>query len=578
MKSDNFNDNAGLLFFVQRMYEMLFHYTIDIFRVPLLNTRLLSREFLKTCEEVRAGILKFESTNPILDELKSSLHQDPVVKELIPTQEKVFIEKKLSDRDSKNVFGGVQYLYNRMNNRAYYAATKDLLIKTASMPKEKKKIEAIARIFVTELISYGYTQNDIFHELQKTMLSKGSEVGIDDMKAFLDRFDFKKHSYNVYFVAKAIDGASPIEQVPFLRKLFTVEDDGNFTKAAQKCGAVGSDSVLLIPDINSLDAYGAAKDAEGRLEFAMRFHSFLINERIVRLSEKCVVVDIKTGDCAYPNCGEEAHHLIKPLPKDRSKLAEDSIETLILIFRETKNIDEFDRIVKAIDLHNSSITINSYQNSFLCLWTALEVLCEKEDNSQSVVYSICTAIASALELRYLTNILNDIENNLKKKGVSYQELLSSEREGGKPADRFAELVFSSDKECDFNSLLSLLEGNPLLINRLWELREQGKKPKNLVKRIESYGERVGWHVKRMYRTRNRIVHAGDTPQYLESLGEHLHMYLDEFIQELLSQLTDKGCTSIKDALRGMSYEHEMFMDRLRDNSLFEGSNYKFYSW
>lgn len=56
------------------------------------------------------------------------------------------------------------------------------------------------------------------------------------------------------------------------------------------------------------------------------------------------------------------------------------------------------------------------------------------------------------------------------------------------------------------------------------------------------------------------------------------MYLDEFIQELLSQLTDKGCTSIKDALRGMSYEHEMFMDRLRDNSLFEGSNYKFYSW
>ena len=450
-------------------------------------------------------------------------------------------------------------------------------MKAVLIPKEKKKIEAIARIFVTELISYGYTQEFIFHELRQEMSLKGDRVDADNMEAFLSRFDFKKHSYNVYFVAKADKGVSPVEQVSFLQDLLTTEDDGNFSKVAKKCGATGSDSVFQLPDIDSLDAYGAAKIAEGRLEFAMRFHSFLVNERTVKLSEKCAVVDKKTENYAYPSCGEEAHHLIKPLPKDRKQLANDAIEILVRTFIETKNIDEFNRIVKAIDLHNSSMTMNSYQNSFLCLWTALEVLCEREDN-RSLIYSICPVVTNALELRYLTNVLNDIENSLNKKHISYSKLLSSKREGDKPADRFAELVFSSDKEAEFNLLLKLLKGSPLLINRLWKLRDEGKDSKKLVKRIESYGERVGWHVKRMYRTRNRIVHAGDTPQYLESLGEHLHMYLDEFIQELLAQLTNKGCTSINDALRGMSYEHEMFMDRLRDNNLFEADNYKFYSW
>lgn len=577
MNSNVFDDNTGLLFFVQRMYEMLFHYTIDIFRIPLLNTRQLSREYLYSCEEVKAGVLKPESIIPIVDELKLSLHQDPVVKGLLSIQEKEFIEKKLSDRNSNNISGGVQYLYNRLSNRAYYTTARNLLIKAVLTPKEKKKIEAISRVFVTELISYGYTQEFIYHELNQELLHKGAGVGIDNMKAFLGKFDFIRHSYNVYFVAKANKNVSPINQISFFQDIITTEDDGNFAKVAEKCGATSSNSVLRLSDINSLDAYGAAREAEDRLEFAMRFHSFLVNERTVNLSEKCAVVDNDTGHYAYPNCGEEAHHLIKPLSKDRKQLADDAIKILVRTVMETKNINEFNRIVKAIDLHNSSMTMNSYQNSFLCLWTAVEVLCERENN-RPLINSICSTITSALELRYLSSILTDIETSLIRKRVSYSELLSNKREGDRPADRFAELVFSSDKEAEFNSLLNLLEDNPLLRNRLWELREQAKDSKKLVNRIESYGKRVDWHIRRMYRTRNRIVHAGDTPQHLESLGEHLHMYLDELIQEILSQLTSKGCKSISDALRGMSYEHEMFIDRLRNNNLSKGDNYRYYSW
>lgn len=50
---DNISDIDGVLYFAQRLEEMLFNYTIDLFRMPLLNTHGLTKEYCVVAQKVK---------------------------------------------------------------------------------------------------------------------------------------------------------------------------------------------------------------------------------------------------------------------------------------------------------------------------------------------------------------------------------------------------------------------------------------------------------------------------------------------------------------------------------------------
>lgn len=47
--------------------------------------------------------------------------------------------------------------------------------------------------------------------------------------------------------------------------------------------------------------------------------------------------------------------------------------------------------------------------------------------------------------------------------------------------------------------------------------------------LELHEKKVAWQIRRIYRTRNLIVHSGRTPQYVQALIENGHDYLDQVI-------------------------------------------------
>ena len=52
------SDLQGMLFFGQRMDELLFHYSMDTYKTPTLNIKLLLREYLETVDSIKEGLLK----------------------------------------------------------------------------------------------------------------------------------------------------------------------------------------------------------------------------------------------------------------------------------------------------------------------------------------------------------------------------------------------------------------------------------------------------------------------------------------------------------------------------------------
>ena len=87
---------------------------------------------------------------------------------------------------------------------------------------------------------------------------------------------------------------------------------------------------------------------------------------------------------------------------------------------------------------------------------------------------------------------------------------------------------------------------------------------------EKYRKRVSWHIYRLYRVRNAIVHAGESHKRIQVLGEHLHIYVDAIIMELMIKLaTDPHLNSIEDVL----IDTELLIKRKYDFSTTENIEY-----
>ena len=72
---DGFQDD-NLLFFTQRVNEMLFHFTDHVFQTPVYNTALLVDEFLDNQGLVEEGTIGSKHLKHIMDEFLSSFKND----------------------------------------------------------------------------------------------------------------------------------------------------------------------------------------------------------------------------------------------------------------------------------------------------------------------------------------------------------------------------------------------------------------------------------------------------------------------------------------------------------------------
>ena len=58
-----------------------------------------------------------------------------------------------------------------------------------------------------------------------------------------------------------------------------------------------------------------------------------------------------------------------------------------------------------------------------------------------------------------------------------------------------------------------------------------------------------WHLYRLYRTRNSIVHSGTANTDVQVLGEHLHSYVDRVLNELAFKMArNEAITNVNNAL------------------------------
>lgn len=208
-----------------------------------------------------------------------------------------------------------------------------------------------------------------------------------------------------------------------------------------------------------------------------------------------------------------------------------------------KEKETYSQLNKIVDLHNAALNQQDLNDAFLNLWSALEVA-SVTDSSKSKIESVTDNIVSILQNDYFecifSNILDDLKNNLGNRKVSL--LLKDITEFDKEICKIAGFIFLEKYEkYREDYFANELKYYPNIRYKIYNLYEQRENREKLWHLSEKYCQRIEWHLYRLYRLRNAIVHAGESHKRIQMLGEHLHIYVDRVILELMVKLAKDKC-------------------------------------
>lgn len=552
-KIDNWAEgfrNDGMLFFAQRIQEMLFHYTDHVYKVPVMNTALLIDEYLETAPLVKRKVINNSHLISIMEEFQDSFNNDIVIAEQLSKEEKTKLLGKINSSSDVDKVKWMQYIKFVLSD--YNTWCKEYLRTIVPQEKEKKKIERAIRCYLPGLLSAGYSHEYIFYYSKDVFFNKRVE-SIESLDVFLDRFDFQKRSFDVYI---AIEKKALVFQ-DILEKRLGVEfdsqdntDDVRFDRNKYQ---------LIKLQTESYDEQSAAWDAYKYLDIFFKYYRFLSNQRnewffntakVVGSDNKSAFVDLQDFGLNYSLFDKKV---------DVGKSAEFLITSLQSNARQS-----YFKVNRALIAHNAAIDGRDIRSRFLNLWSVLEILYVNE-NAESKILELKKKILPILQRDYIQELFGQIQTDLiDTLGEEVLAQIKREITADEEDERWLfKVIAGKGYEGQRNNIYQLLADYPIIRSRISRLNELCSSKNRIYKTVSKFTDRISWHLTRLYRTRNSIIHSGDTTHNLRELAEHLHSYVDECLLEMIILLaTSPEMKSTSNAILYVQLRAEDLLARL----------------
>ncbi len=520
---DNKDANIGLLYFYQISEELLFYYTIDSFKLPAHNFITLLDEAIKTIEHIEAEMINENAIKSIVNELQDIVIKDSVVKKVFGINYNSLISKlnsKMSINELKNYFSFIK----RKLDSIYYQTIVELL-KENIISKNYEEIRRLTKYLLIQLKAFGYSTE--FINLTLDIIFQQKKVkNIESYIAFIDEFDLESKDFIVYIeVSKDIRKIKKFLNNDFVELIEDISQTDIDLSDRINQNFFKKSKTYYKFKFESLDRFKAYIKARYILESIYSNSCFLVHKDNFSISSKAIVFNEKGNNYLV-------NDIVSPIfrrPDKINKVSfEKSFEKLLYPFANQKiDPNSQQRVDLSIQNHFSAIKSSSYENQLINLWSGIEVLIPiitKGDKAkiEQLSESIIPIITDNYVFKIVNNIRQSIDNSINKNKLN-QAL--------KRIDKFnniavIKILIRGDEVSEYSEIISLLDNNILLQERIKYYSDIFKDGKKLSRIVENHIKRVHWQIKRIYRARNLIVHSGKTPYQLETLIENLHYYYD----------------------------------------------------
>lgn len=524
----------GILYFFQRLEEMLFHYTIDIFIAPVHNTNTLLEEYISVQQDTAKKGVGIYNLEQIRDELVFSIIHDKVLQAKLGNETIELLAKQIKNNNSSVI----AYLNRKISKGEYLEWCISYLKEHVVNHSHKEEIEFALRTWISLIIWYGYSQEQIYNDLHRLFSQKISDP-YEALSQFIERYSFRENQYKVYYVFNGY--YKKYRELLSTQMMISFEND-SFTQnivIKRKNDFVGAF------EVKAIDKHNALKKGYSIILLLEQFIHALSNEKREMIRSTGMVRDLsKEDDCEFiriKNPGSKA------IFDDTLIQNEETINYVIVGYlRSNKNTRGL--LSNAIKLHNSANAQLVPKEAFIELWSMLEALvitgpCDSK--IELLTSKILPMIQDNYMREYFSEIDTGIQNNISSQ--EYQELLKDITIGKYNIDKLMYMVFLPEYEGVLERCFSLLKQYPIIRHKMYTMYSIRNKTSDVYKKQSNYANRIKWHLYRLYRARNALVHSGDTHRHIEVLGRHLHAYCDKILIDVMLKISsDSTMQTIED--------------------------------
>ena len=577
MKNKNFDnwdytpDMESLAFFANLVDEMTFNYTTDSFKAPALNVISLMQETLSTINDVESGNIANAALVSIFEELTDAIKNDQAFNETLQKKNLNYLVSNTNFKETPiNVTANILTILLQKNNIAkeYSDYLKRELIRLIKETNHKKDIEQYTRSLITQLRNDGYSDDYLYFSNYEFFFGKERHIESKDIiDNYFQLFDSSDFDYEVYFIGHKLVG--DIENNGKYEVIEGINNQKANDKIDRYIHRKSGASKFLKFTIQSKDPYSARLEAFRRL----RKHFSLLN-----LYHHKYMLDINPNCLVYDRINDKAI-VIKDATRAILKCKDQRIRKAIEIHRDTISKIHFNetstvRVFNALKLHDEAIADINLENQYINLFTAIEVLIPKDVKSnKDRILQIYDTIVPYLCVNYYQKLIDSVLQSLYlwNRGETLARLNEVE-EGSNHLEKLAALMVLSkyDSNGVHNLTLDKLYAKlnedkyTLMINRMYKLHKILKDKNELLNFLQRHEKRLKWHIDRIYRVRNSIVHAGKSPKYLDTLVENLHSYLDILLNQLIYDNIENGYEDIEHSFTSCFLKYRSYLSEISE--------------
>lgn len=590
----------NLLFFAQVVDEMLFHFTIDSYKPKIFNTHGSLIELSFTLNNSKSFQFGKNGINghvkPILNELSKKFSEDTVAKKIISEvygdEGLKIIQYKItnwSDQDEYTIF--VESLEG-IFKKNYLPAVKAELISAISNCQNYSDIRYLADSFVSELLLKGFSQEYLYYSTQSFFFQENIFKDEKNTSEYLERFfalfPDKKRKWDVVLRVSKEFNYIPEYSNSDLFTLFTEDmeprtaeiDEIKFIREKPHYAKRNYPFFLVAKDYHAYDPYAAKNSINTILNFyndSLKFSTYYLRLKwddyaLVYSEDGNLTVTRKSVPPLSKNkkFANYVPHDLDTHDIDLSEICKNK-EKILLEKLDYSGYSLF----KSLSLHGSAINSKNLINQYLNIWIALETLLPRK-NGISISNNINSVYLPIMNKNYIRKLIEAFQNDLEHYLLSankgdLNEFFSDFPERLKslsgPFLKCSALLAINEDEYDCISVATQKIGrNPLLIHRMHELNNMISSTTAIRSTIQGHSQRMEWHLLRLFRIRNRLMHQGDQIIVLDRLLENINFYYHTAIEEIeMTSEMHQHIDSLDKIFMWIQLEHDAHMKILSNN-------------
>jgi len=466
-----------------------------------------------------------------LEELKFSISRDIVAKSLIGPDINYFIaygnSVTLADLRLR-----ISVLERSLDKNRYISSLQKHLHE-AVKNNCKDEIDSLISSYVTTLINWGISKYFLYEQLHKIFFDKNKKI--DSNEQFLDFFKAVSpmtHNYKVFFqVSPSVKLLRDSFKFFGMTMIETIDEElkNNFDEHEIKINP--KFTLIEIKGIKRPDPYVARDIAEKRLETIRNTYQLYFHKSRIIWDNNALVIQACCSNKAI-----KVQHPINPMKKSFNYKSNDVAKKTNQIFQNIRLKGEsFQKFNRIMELHSNCLHNATPENQIVNLWTILEAIVPSS-SKKSKIQSICNAIIPILLLRHYDKLIVNLFNDLKRwdKAIITSLIEDILPEKQSLLSKFAVFLSDDENEEKREELYSQLEESHLLRSRTFKLHQILNSKEKILSCLEKHKTIVEWQLRRVYRTRNMIVHSGKSPNYINILIENTHDYIDQITTEIIN--------------------------------------------